>query len=254
MPFARGMLFFEKQRSNPGVVAIAEIPGIILAFDSSIKVGGANEAFFDGRDGDVGGLKRADGLETKLPGEEMIAERLFLVAAVAGELQESFAFEEFCDLRDWRTEVREVRPAGESDDEAREFADQMIIGGGTERFVAPRIPGVGREDLRAEFVQRFLRDASGGEKSINPGVIDEANADFEAAGPVHAGERRIGAAPIVQPLDAFILRGFVVIEPGGQRETDELKPAARFPNDFNVGAVRMRPMIHLEGDLAGSEV
>ena len=71
--------------------------------------------------------------------------------------------------------------------------------------------------MSAEFVEGFLRDAGGGEKGVDPGVIDEANADFEAAGPIHAGERRVGAAPIVEPFDAFVLSGFFLVEPGGER-------------------------------------
>ena len=62
----------------------------------------------------------------------MIPKRLFPVAAVVGELKERFAFEKFCDLREWRAEVREIRPAGDRNDEAGEFADEMIVGGGTE--------------------------------------------------------------------------------------------------------------------------
>ena len=127
------MLFVQEERCYPGVVAIAEIPGIIFTFERGVEVGGASEAFFDfGGDGDVGGCERADGLETEFPREKMIAERLFLVAAVVGELEERFAFEEFCDLREWRAKVRELGPASECDDEAGEFADEMIVGGGAE--------------------------------------------------------------------------------------------------------------------------
>ena len=85
-----------------------------------------------GRNGDVGGFEGADGLETEFPREEMVAERLFVVAAVGGELEERFAFEELCDLGERRAELREVGPAGEGNDEAGEFADEMIVGGGAE--------------------------------------------------------------------------------------------------------------------------
>ena len=133
VPFARGVLFFEKKRCDPGVVAIAEIPRIVFAFDRSVEMGGAGEAICDfGRDGDVGGFEGADGLKTEFPREEMVTERLLVVAAVGGELEERFAFEELCDLRERRAELREVGPAGKSDDEAGEFADEMIVGGGTE--------------------------------------------------------------------------------------------------------------------------
>ena len=108
--------------------------------------------------------------------------------------------------------------------------------------------------MGAEFVERFLRDAGDGEEGVDPGVVDETDADFESAGPIHAGEGRVGATPVVQPFDAFVLGRFVAVEPGGESETNELIPAAGFPNDFDVGAVRMRAVIYFEGDGAGGEV
>ena len=101
--------------------------------------------------------------------------------------------------------------------------------------------------MGAEFVERFLGGSAGGEEGVDPGEVDEAEADFEAAGPVEAGEGWIRAAPIVEPFDAFVLRGFVMVQPAGHGEADEFEPAAQVPNDFDVGAVGEGAVIDFEG-------
>ena len=62
-------------------------------------------------------------MPAEFPGEKMIAQGLFLIAAVFGELEEDFAFEKFGEIRKWGADVCEIRPAGLGDDEAGEFAD-----------------------------------------------------------------------------------------------------------------------------------
>src|SRR4029077_13595702 len=119
----------------------------------------------------------------------------------------------------------------------------MIIRGRAERFIAPGVPEVRSENLAAKFVESLMGNTGRAEKGINPGILDQANAGFEAASPVQTGEGRIVARPMVQPFDAFFLGPTVIEQPGGHGEADELIPTVRFPDDFDVGAIGLSAVI-----------
>lgn len=254
-PFLRALLLVREERSDPGIVGIAEIEGLVLRFNRGIKRSGGYQAvIYIARNRNTGRLQRARALPTELPGEKMVAKRLLVIAAVGSKLKEHFALENCRDVLERSADGCKFRPSSQGEDESGEFAEEMVVGGGAEGFVAPAVPGVRWEDFLAEFVEGFVGDASSGEECIDPGEVDETHADFQSAGPIEAGEGRIVFMPIVEPLDAFVAGARVVEKPGGHGEADELVPAARFPNDFDVGAARLRAVVALESGFGAAEV
>ena len=148
-PLVRSPGFIGKQRSDPRIIAIAKVPGISRGLYRAVKLAGPMQTVARGLGKwKAGRLQGLLSLEAKLPGKEMITQRLLLISPVRCELGEDFPLQEFSDLSDRSGVCRELRPAGLGNDQPGQLADKVVVRRRAERFIAPRVPAMRREDAR----------------------------------------------------------------------------------------------------------
>ena len=257
-PLLRDLIFTLPERCHERVIGISVVPGLAPSLRDDKKIRRTLQPFIDFRANCTAALFQSQiTLPTEFKRKKMVIESLLTIATVGRKLLQYFLFPHCLDLTERSRPPFQLRPARQGTYQPGQFAQQMIVCGGTKTLVAPDEPDMRGQNHPSQFAQRsihFLTDITqdrlgccGTGQRVNPTVIDQAQSPFQRAGPVITGQQRILFCPVIHPADGRFHRPAVIQDVCLLCQTCQMRPAVDLPDHFDISTVRQFTMVQVCG-------